>query len=86
MAAQLSIRSDRARDLAHKLAKDQHRSVTKIVELALESYAREHEPEKESARSFVDKLREIDPNDTIDMDFEAHIREGRKPHRGIDLE
>ena len=83
--AQLSIRSTRALDLARELAQEENRTIAKVVELALEDRARTRK-QRESARSFVDMLRVTDPKDTIDIDFEAHIREGRKPHRGIDLE
>lgn len=88
MGAQISIRSDEAHALAHKLAREQHRTVTKVIELALKAYAREHEQQKEkqSARDFVEMLRTRDPDDTIDIDLEALIREDRKPHDGIDLE
>lgn len=84
--AQLSIRSNQAHKLAHQLAKEQHRTVTKVVELALKAYAREHAQEKQSAREFVEMLRTRDPDDMIDIDLEALIREDRRPHDGIDLE
>ena len=35
---QLSVRSARARDLAHRLARRENRSIAEIVERALESY------------------------------------------------
>jgi hypothetical protein len=35
---QLSVRSAKARDLAHRLARREHRSVADIVERALETY------------------------------------------------
>lgn len=85
-ARQLSVRSDRASELAHELARRQHRTVAKVVELALEAYAREHASEEQSARDFIESLRARDPDDTIDIDLEALIREDRKPHHGIDLE
>ena len=45
---QLSVRSARARDLAHRLALRENRTIAEIVERALESYA-EREAEREPA-------------------------------------
>ena len=35
---QLSVRSAKARDLAHRLARREHRSIADVVERALEAY------------------------------------------------
>jgi hypothetical protein len=78
---QLSVRSARARDLAHKLARRENRTIADIVERALESYA-EREAGREPADVFYDNL--IASAGT-DIDLEAVIRENRKPHSGIDL-
>jgi hypothetical protein len=83
---QLSVRSARARDLAHMLAKRERRTVAQVVEKALEAYARKPSEPRESTRAFLDRLLKHDPNDTVDIDLEAVIREGRKPNPGIDLE
>jgi hypothetical protein len=85
---QLSIRSTRARKLANKLAKQEQRTVTQVVEQALERYA-----QASTGRT----ARPIDPDfwrrmarenaaaGGPDIDLDAIIREGRKPHEGIDL-
>ena len=48
---QLSVRSAKARDLAHALAKREGRTVAEIVERALEAY-RSREAPRESAEEF----------------------------------
>jgi hypothetical protein len=78
---QLSVRSARARDLAHKLARRENRSIAEIVERALESYA-EREAGRVSADVFFDDL--VATCGT-DIDLDAVIREHRKPNPGIDL-
>lgn len=78
---QLSVRSARARDLARKLARRENRSIADIVERALESYA-EREAGREPAKAFFRRLTEIAGTD---IDLDAVISEGRKPHHGIDL-
>jgi hypothetical protein len=85
-APQLSVRSARARDLAHMLAKRDRRTVAQVVELALEAYARPVPELRLTGAEFVAKLLERDPNDTVDIDLEAVIDGHRQPHRGIDLE
>ena len=79
---QLSVRSARARDLAHRLALRENRTIAEIVERALESYA-EREAEQESAEAFYARIRA--PEDEEDVNLEAIIREHRKPNPGIDL-
>ena len=78
---QLSVRSARARDLAHRLALRENRTIAEIVERALESYA-EREAEREPAEAFYERLRAMEGDD---VDLEALINENRKPHGGIDL-
>jgi hypothetical protein len=86
---QLSVRSARARDLAHMLAKRERRTVAQVVELALERYARgdSEQPSRSSWADFVDKLERlpVQPGDP-DIDLEDVIREHRVPHVGIELE
>jgi hypothetical protein len=84
---QLSVRSARARDLAHMLAKRERRTVAQVVELALEQYAGSGSKRQLSGAEFVAALRAL-PRDLNepDIDLEALIKEGRKPHTGIDLE
>jgi len=78
---QLSVRSSKARDLAHRLSRRENRSIADIVERALELYeTREagHEP----AEHFY---RRLSAECGVDIELDAMIREGRKPHQGIDL-
>lgn len=78
---QLSVRSARARDLAHRLARRENRTVADIVERALEVYEA-RETGREPAASFYRRLSE---NFGTDVDLEAVIRAERKPHSGLDL-
>ncbi len=85
--AQLSIRSTRALVLARQLAREEHRTIAKVVELALEDRARRAQQAGESWSSFIDRLGRLPRSaDEADVDLDALIREGRKPHRGVDLE
>ncbi|MEI1248552.1 type II toxin-antitoxin system VapB family antitoxin [Rhizobium aouanii] len=52
---QLSVRSAKARDLAHRLARLENRSIAEIVERALESYEI-REAGREAATSFYARL------------------------------
>ena len=78
---QLSVRSSRARDLAHRLARRENRTVAEIVERALEAYEAQ-EMGREPASVFYQRLAEQSGSD---LDLEAILREGRKPHHGLDL-
>ncbi len=78
---QLSVRSARARDIAHRLAQREKRTVASVVERALELYEA-RETGQEPAAKFYARLR---AEAATDIDLEAVIRENRKPHRGIDL-
>lgn len=78
---QLSVRSAKARDIAHRLALRERRTVAQIVERALEAYEfREtgHEP----ADVF---FRRLAAECGTDIDLEQIIQENRVPHSGIDL-
>jgi len=78
---QLSVRSARARDLAHRLARRENRSIADIVERALEAYE-VRETGREPAAAFYERLsRECG----VDIDLEAVIKEGREPHPGPEL-
>ena len=71
---QLSVRSAKARDLAHRLARRERRSVADIVERALEAYE-VREAGREPASAFYVRLpREYG----TDVDLEVVIREGRQ--------
>jgi hypothetical protein len=78
--ADLSV-SGRARDLAHKIAAREKRTVEEVVETALADYDA-RTAERRSAAEFYASLR-ADEGD--DVDLMEIINEARKPHRGIDL-
>jgi hypothetical protein len=78
---QLSVRSAKARTLAHRLARRENRSIADIVERALEAYEI-REAGREPAAAFYARLR---ADDGEDIDLESVIRELRTPHPGIDL-
>lgn len=78
---QLSVRSARARDLAHRLARREKRSIADIVERALELYE-VREAGREPAASFYARL---SATFGTDIDLEAVIREDRRVHPGPDL-
>lgn len=78
---QLSIRSARARDLAHRLARRENRTIADVVERALESYE-VREAGREPASAFYSRL---SAQSGSDIDLEATIRSYRRPHQGIDL-
>ncbi|QFT29431.1 hypothetical protein FIV00_02950 [Labrenzia sp. THAF82] len=78
---QLSVRSAKARDLAHRLARREHRSIADIVERALEAYE-VREAGKEPAADFYARVAE---SSGTDIDLEEVIRENRKVHLGPEL-
>ncbi|QAS81375.1 plasmid stabilization protein (plasmid) [Rhizobium acidisoli] len=78
---QLSVRSAKARDLAHRLARRENRSIADIVERALESYEI-REAGREPAASFYHRLSQ---QSGTDIDLEAVIGKGRQVHKGIEL-
>jgi hypothetical protein len=85
---QLSVRSTRARTLAHKLAKRERRTISQIVEMALEAYARPvPKPRKESGAEFWERIhRDYGVDDETHAEFEKHLEEHRKlSGRPVDL-
>ncbi|MCA0257705.1 MAG: type II toxin-antitoxin system VapB family antitoxin [Proteobacteria bacterium] len=78
---QLSVRSARARDLAHRLARRENRSIADIVERALEAYE-VRETGREPAADFY---RRVSQAYGEEIDLEVVIRESRTPHSGLDL-
>ena len=78
---QLSVRSARARDLAHRLARRENRSIAEIVERALESYE-SRETGREPAAVFYSRL---STDFGTDIDLDAVIQESRVIHDGLDL-
>ena len=75
---QLSVRSARARELAHRLARRERRSVAEIVERALESYEM-RATGREPAATFYARLA---ANGVEELDLEAVIKATRRPHAG----
>ena len=78
---QLSVRSAKARDLAHRLARREQRSIADIVERALESYEI-RETGREPPSAFYARL---SSQHGTDLDLETVIRESRQVHAGLDL-
>ena len=78
---QLSVRSSKARDLAHRLARRENRSIADVVERALESYE-VREAGREPASAFYKRLA---AQSGTDIDLDAFIRENRRPHPGVEL-
>jgi hypothetical protein len=78
---QLSVRSARARELAHRLARRENRSVADIVERALASYEVQATG-REGAKAFYARLA---ANGVEGLDLEATIKSTRLPHRGPHL-
>lgn len=77
---QLSVRSAKARQLAHRLARRENRSIADIVERALEAYEI-REGGREAASVFYERL---SARSGADTDLEAIIKESRRPHAGPD--
>ncbi|MGF1548967.1 MAG: hypothetical protein ACFBQW_00270 [Sphingomonadaceae bacterium] len=83
-APQLSVRSKKARDLAHELSRREGRPIHAIVEEALTDYARRHP--SDSPAAFLERLRTNAVDDDAVEAVEAAIEENRRrPHPGIDL-
>jgi hypothetical protein len=78
---QLSVRSAKARDLAHRLARRENRSIADIVERALEAYE-VREAGREPAASFYARLAR---DRGTDIDLETVIRGARRVDPGPDL-
>ena len=78
---QLSVRSARARDLAHRLARRERRTIADIVERALEAYEA-RQSGREPAESFYDR---VSAECGTDIDLEELIRRDRVPNAGPDL-
>ena len=86
-APQLSVRSARARDLAHQLSAREQRPIHAIVEDALNEYASKRQ-QPESPQAFLRRLQAIGADVLRDADIDAlqaSVDENRTPHHGIDL-
>ena len=79
-APQLSVRSAKAIEIAHRLARRENRTVASVVERALEPYEAS-ETGREPIGKFLERLAE----NAVDIDLEEVIQEGRKPHHGPDF-
>lgn len=77
---QISVRSAKARDIAHRLARREKRSIADIVERALEAYE-VREAGREAAHSFYVRL---STTYGTDLDLEAVIRDARRVNTGPD--
>lgn len=84
---QLSVRSAKAKALAQKFAREERRSITHIVELALEQYEQKRATaQRETADHFWERLvRENHAVGDEDIDLDAIIRDNRKPQRPVEL-
>jgi hypothetical protein len=84
---QLSVRSARAKELAHRLAKQERRSIAQVVESALEDYSvGKMKPKKETDAQFWHRMAyEGRVEGEPDIDLEVFIDEHRKPHTPIEL-
>ncbi|MCX7063642.1 MAG: plasmid stabilization protein [Proteobacteria bacterium] len=78
---QLSVRSARAREMAHRLARRERRSVAEIVERALEAYDIA-QTGREPAQEFYAR---VSRDFGADVDLQKVIRENRLPNEGIEL-
>lgn len=81
---QLSVRSARARALAYKLAKKEQRTISQVVERALELYAKPVEARRrETDSEFWERARR---DFATDLSLDEIIKEHRSlPHRPVDL-
>lgn len=77
---QLSVRSSKARDLAHRLAVREKRTIADVVERALEAYEL-RETGRAPAADFFRRLVEENPIDH-DVEWDEVLALHRRPHRG----
>jgi hypothetical protein len=78
---QISVRSAKAHDLAHRLARREGRSIGEVVERALEAYEA-REGSREPAAAFYERMSR---DHGTDVDLEAVIHEGRTVNSGLKL-
>ncbi|MEE4296672.1 MAG: type II toxin-antitoxin system VapB family antitoxin [Wenzhouxiangella sp.] len=78
---QLSVRSAKAKELAHRLAKMERRSIAAVVERALEEYEHRHGDQTEPA-AFYQFLKDCCASD---VNLESLIQSNRKPHKAVEL-
>lgn len=80
-APQLSVRSAKARELAHRLARRERRTVATVVEQALEEY----EARRSNRLPASDFYRALSASCATDIDLDTILNEHRRPHEGVDL-
>jgi len=78
---QLSVRSAKARELAHRLAQRERRTVATVVERALEEYEARRSNRLPAAQFY----RALTQSCGTDIDLDAVLAEHRRAHKGIDL-
>lgn len=78
---QLSVRSAKARELAHRLARRERRTVATVVERALEEY----EARRSNRLPAAEFYRALNQSCATDIDLDAVLDEHRQPHKGMDL-
>lgn len=78
---QLSVRSARARDLAHRLARRENRSIADIVERALEAY----ETQQAGRQPAEEFYRRTSLQATLDIDLDSLIRVDSTKKEGPEL-
>ena len=81
MKPQLSVRSEKARELAHRLARRERRTIASIVEIALEEYEARHS-ERQPAADFY---RALQNECAVDSELGALVESHRSPHEAPDL-
>ena len=84
MKPQLSVRSAKARALAHRLAREEGRTIAGVVERALVAYANRH-AESEPAEDFYRRLSKLDSGGALGPDLAEIVEENRLPSPGPDL-
>ncbi|MGE0284385.1 MAG: plasmid stabilization protein [Rhizobiaceae bacterium] len=77
---QLSVRSAKAIEIAHRLARHERRTVANVVERALEEYEA-RQTSREPIEVFLRRLAE----NGVDLDLMEVIEEGRAPYQGVDF-
>ena len=78
---QLSVRSARARELAHRLARRERRTIAEIVERALEAYESAQTGREPAARFYARLTEDV----ATDIDLEAVLKAERLAHTGPEL-
>lgn len=77
----LSVRSARARELAHSLAKRERCTMAEVVERALEAYSAQRLGRAPAAEFY----RELNRQYGTDVDLEEIIQASRRPRGGVVL-